>query len=263
MTKFIVHCLSFIVKKKIILLLLISLLLPIYDLRYTIHEVYAADSSPSADIKAKLKLLQDEIASKAAQLKKDVSQKLQNKAYVGFIKSKSDTSLTIATTKGIKMVNINQFTVLSSKGKVITLKNLGTDDYIAALGDVDDNDVLTARKVVKISAVPDEKQIILGQVTSVDTKTFSIQKRDNQKINFSTDKDTTFTLGKEDGDLSDIKSDKQVIVVGIKSKDNLYARFVYMLPLNATSPTPQPATSSAESTSSATPTPHPSKTTKS
>ena len=60
--------------KYLLILLLVTcyLLLP--------HPVAAVDSTPSAEIKAKLEELKKEIASKAAKLKQEVNRKLQNKA---------------------------------------------------------------------------------------------------------------------------------------------------------------------------------------
>ncbi len=67
---------------------------------------FALDSSPSADMKAKVEQFIKDSASKAAQLKKDLEKALQNKAYVGKIKTKSATAITLASKSGPRIVNI-------------------------------------------------------------------------------------------------------------------------------------------------------------
>ena len=82
-----------------------------------LYPTYAAESSPSADIKSKLEELKKEIASKAAILKQEVNKKLKDKAYVGKVKHKSDSSLTLAASSGPKIVSINQDPLFESKIK--------------------------------------------------------------------------------------------------------------------------------------------------
>ncbi|MDO8498751.1 MAG: DUF5666 domain-containing protein [bacterium] len=215
---------------------LLILLLAICYLLYTIYitPAYAQDSSPSADLKQKLKELQTEIASKAAQLKLEISRKLQNRAYVGVIKSKSETSLTLAIKGSTKLVTINEYTEYSGKssgkGKV-SLKTLSLDDHIAALGDVDDNDVLTAKEVMRIiPQKPEEKQFLSGQVTSVKNQAITIQTTLGQSTSLSVDKDTVYQLGTDEGSLDDVTVGKTLIALAIREEDGPYTRFIYLYP---------------------------------
>lgn len=221
------------------LLMLLSIFVLLLAITYTLSPVYASDSTPSADLKQKLKALQDEIASKAAKLKVEVGNKLQNKAYIGFIKTISDSSLTIGTQKGSRIITVTDYTNYSGKttksGK-INLKSLSEDDYIAALGDVDESEVLTAKKVVKLSSQDEEITAIFGNVTSVESQTITIQKSEgssgqNQNISLVTNDDTNFKIGKNSSDITDIKQGNTIIAVGTPSKSNmLKVRFVYVVP---------------------------------
>lgn len=196
----------------------------------------AADSSPSAtandDIKSKLKTLQEEIASRAAQMKQEVGQKLQNKAYIGFVKSESDNSLIIASDQGSKIINLNEYTEYASttkvKGKAI--KGVSAEDYIAALGDVDENDVLTAKKVVKLD--PDTnngKTITWGIVTAVGDNNLSIQTKDKNNLSLSWDNTTTVQDQKGRATTDQIDMNEPIIVVATKGKnDVLEASFIYI-----------------------------------
>lgn len=204
-------------------------------------------SSPSSDLKMKMKALQDEIASKASKLKLEITKKLQNKAYIGFIKSKSDTSITIATKDNIKIINVNEYTQYSDfsnttpstkgqkkPGKLINLKNFEADDYIVALGDVDETSVLSAKKIIRHSPPQtSEKQVSFGEVISNVGNLFKIHPKEGADFSFSTDSKTIFraaNAGEIEGLSGEIPPGKQIIVAAAKSQDGtLKARFIYLL----------------------------------
>lgn len=229
----------------------ICLLFVICYLSFTPLAVYAADSTSSSglsdDLKIKLQSLQEEIASRAAKLKEEVSNKLQNRVYIGVVKSKSDSSLIVATKTGSKIVNINQYTEFTSsiKSAKKDAKGISAEDYVAALGDIDDNDVLTAQRIVKMDSPDNEEtKIIWGEVTALGSQDFSLQTKDKSILTFSWDKNTDFQKSGSEGGKVDLSVGNPVIVVGQNSKDNLYeAQFIYLFP--TPTPTPSPATSSA------------------
>ncbi len=190
--------------------------------------VSAADSTPSAGIQGQLAELKKEIASKAAALKNLVNKKLQNKAYVGKLTTKSDTGLTIATKNGPKIVNINQDTVFDSqaktaKGKKIaapTLKSLSQDDYLAALGDVDETGVLTARQIILLTTPPsDLKTYLWGQVVSISDQLATLKDKDSK----------TVAVSLPDG--AAVKTNDFVILTGTINKNQIFeAEFVHVIP---------------------------------
>jgi hypothetical protein len=199
----------------------------------------AVDSTQSADFKTKLKSLQEEIASKAAQLKQEISQKLQNKAYPGFIKSKSDNSLTVTTKSGTKIVNVNEFTeytalLANSRQQKFSQKTLEVDDYLVALGDIDDNGVMTAKKIIRLEVLkPLKKEIIFGQVISInsDSKAITLQNKDGQNHSYTCNKDTVYQAGKNAADFSMIKIGRNLIIVGVESpRGGQIARLISVLP---------------------------------
>ncbi len=216
MRKFIVNS-SLLIVHCFFLLSIINYLLPI---------VYAADSSPSADIQAKLAELKKEIASKAAQIKQEVNRKLKDKAYVGKVQSKSDTSLTLAVEGGPKLISINQDTIWGSnvKSKVkFSSKTIQLEDYMAALGDADETGVLSARKIILLPSPNSESKTFLwGQIISISDKLLTI--RGN---NF---KNVAATLSVS----SEVKINDFVILTGYKGKNDIFdARFVYVIPRGA------------------------------
>lgn len=195
----------------------------------------ALDSSPSADIKSKLKALQEDIASRAANMKAEVTKKLQNKAYIGTVKDKNSTFLTLSTTTDIRNVNINQFTEYIIKSKTYIgdggLKNITPDNTIAALGDIDDKGVLIAKRIVKLTSPPPKpKKIIHGIVISLSDGNLTLRNIQNEQFSIIFDKKTDYQKGKSDANFSDIKTNSWIIIVTDRASETLLAKYVYIFP---------------------------------
>ncbi len=189
-----------------------SILFLLFTVTCTLSTIRAADSTPSADIKAKLDELKKEIASKAAKLKQEVDRKLKDKAYVGKVKSKSETSLTLAARSGPKIVSINQDTIFESQIKSKTKfsqKTISQEDYVAALGDIDETEVLTAKKVILLPQPDQEKTFLWGQIISISDKLITIKDRDLKNV--------AATLP-----TSDVKLNDFVILTGTVSKNDIF-----------------------------------------
>lgn len=217
--------------------------------------VFAADSTPSADAKTKLQALQTEIASRAAKIKQEISKKLQNKVYVGFIKSKSASSLTLATATGSKIININEYTqyqgqFTTGKTNKQNINSFVADDFVSALGDIDDTAVLTAKKVIKTASPSAQRQIVFGSVTSLGDRTVVLQTKQGQNFSLLINTGTVFKMGKTDGNLDDIKINKPIIAVGESSSSRtIKTRFIYIHPYSSplkVKEVDQPATSSGK-----------------
>lgn len=213
MRKLLVHSSEFIV-----LLFLFLLSTPNSEL----PTIYAADSSPSADIKTKLEELKKEIASKAAVLKKEVDRKLKDKAYVGAVKQKSDSTITLATESGPKIMTFNQDTVFESKVKPkkgFTEKNIALENYLAGLGDVDETGVLIAKKVILLPTPDNEptKSHLWGQIVSKSGKLATLKGKDSKNVAISIPSAT------------DISQNDFVILTGTSNKNDIFeAKFIYV-----------------------------------
>lgn len=217
------------------------LLLALYILHstYYILPAYAAESSPSAEIKAKLEELKKEIASKAAKLKTEVDRKLKDKAYVGKVKTKSATSLTLATRSGPKIVSLNQDTVFESKIKSkqkFSQKTIVEEDYLAALGDVDETAVLTAKKIILLPQASDQQKTHLwGQIISISDKLVTLRDRNLKNI--------ALTLSTP----TELKLNDFVILTGIFGKNDIFnAEFIYVIPQGGILKPKKSATPSAQ-----------------
>lgn len=189
---------------------------------YLLPAVHADDSTPSAEIRVKLEQLKKDIASKAAKLKLEVNNKLKDKAYIGKVKLKSATTITLATKNGPKIVNINQDTAFVSniKGKKYSQKLISEEDYIAALGDVDEIGVLTAKNVTLLPAITSEpKDYLWGQIISVSDKLFTLKDKSLKNVAVSAQ------------DPSSVKVGDFVILTGNLGKNEIFSSdFIYIIP---------------------------------
>lgn len=222
----------------------------------TLSTTYAADSTPSADLKDKLSELQREIASKAAQLKQQVNKNLQNKAYTGLVKTKSDNSLTLVSEGGAKIVSLNQDTEFDSNIRKITkysLKTLKIDDFIAALGDVDENEVLTAQRIILSSPPQDSKIHLWGQVISIADELITLTTKEGKNITVGVTSRTDLEKDDKSVSLSTLIKNNFVIITGVMGKNEiLSADFIYIYSQPAFLKPKKVATPSAETTKSAT-----------
>ena len=229
-------------------LLIVNCLILLTITNYLLPIAQAAESSPSADVKTKLEELKKDIASKAARLKEGIITKLTNKAYVGNVKTKTVTSLTLATKTGAKIVSVNQDTEFKSNIKArknLSLKTLLEEDYVAALGDVDEAGVLTAKKIVLLNPIPstlNPKTYLWGQIVSISDQLATLKNRDSKNIAVTLP--TTLK----------IKGLDFVILTGLIGKNDIFeAEFIYVIPQGGilklkkiATPSAQMATSSAK-----------------
>lgn len=205
-----------IIIKVIIIIIVITIIVP---------SVQALESTSSSLNPKIIEEFEREVASKAAELKQLISKKLQNKAYIGKIKNISPSSLTITASSSPKIVNLNQDTFFESKVKLkkkLSQKNLGDEDFIIALGDIDETEALTAKKIIVLPEPKNSNKTSLwGQVIAID-KITTIQ---NGKKNIAV------VLPKD----SKVKLNEHVILTGFFSKNEIFeAEFLYIIPKSTT-----------------------------
>lgn len=252
------------VRSFIILFLLFvfsPLSLPAGKAGFTLSPTLAAESSASADslrqqneasIRSKIESLKQEIASKAAKYKQEITQKLQNKAYIGSIKAFSEQSITLTSNDTPLVVKINQDTIYESNvNKKYTFKNLEQEDYIAALGDIDETNVLTAKKIIEL---PQSTKIIKfiswGQILELSGK-IVIKTNDDKRLTLTVDSDTTYQKGENEISFEDIRINDQLVVVGVINKaGSVVSQYIYIFPKGTTTKPQKLSTPSAQITTS-------------
>src|SRR3990167_1665455 len=208
-------------KHFIIFAFLLSVFL--HPIPYTLYPSFAAEATPTADIKSKLDQLKAEIASKAAKIKEDISQKLQNRVYLGTISSISTLSLDLVTKDGSKKITLNEDTAfenLNPKTKALNFGGLKKEATIAALGDIDDMGSLVAKKIVLIPlSLDSQKSRLWGQVTTVSSGSLVIEVKNSEKKVVLTDKDTDIQKNGLGALITAIEPGEKVIVSGMTKND--------------------------------------------
>lgn len=199
-------------------------------------------ATQSSTLLQKIDSIKTEIASKAAALKNEVSQKISNKAVLGQIQlidstDKTSGKITIQAKKTDSLVVlINEYTIIQGPGskantkKILTLKDLSPSDVLIALGDIDDRNNLNAKKIVKLERYEPNSQVtVWGTVESVDGGKVVVKKKDGSLVNLQTSKNTLYKLGSDDADLTEVSINRTLIAVGLEKPDKqIETRFIYL-----------------------------------
>lgn len=186
----------------------------------------------------KLSELKKEIASKAAKLKEEVNKKMENKALVGQVLEITESRINLKTKTSTKFININEFTNYqdgpqTTKTSKIAFKDIEKDDLVAALGDVDDKEVLNAKKIVKLDKTIYEiskKKFYWGQVQSITGNIINLKTRENPEVKLVTSNNTSYQMGNDEATLATIKPNRFIISLGsTNSKNQNISEFIYIL----------------------------------
>lgn len=218
----------------IVMTIYLSFGVPIFANDATSSAVLGTDkqSSPSGAVLEKLNILKTEIASKAAEIKATVSRKIVNRAWSGTIVGISGSTITINSGKDDRRISVNEYALLTT-GKVKdkgSLKDLGKGDFVVAIGDVDDKNVLMAKKVIRTKQVMLDKQLIWGQINSIVANLIKVRTTNAERV-INTDSDTLFWLGSKEASIQDAKKDKFLLaVIDGTSSASLTATTIYFIP---------------------------------
>lgn len=191
----------------------------------------ALEASPSASLQDKIKNLETEIASKASQIKSQITQKIQNKAYSGTILSQDDSQISLDSGNGKRTMLINQYTNYFTESKK-PIKGVKTGDFIVALGDVDDKNNLVAKKIIKTSK-PDfsPPSYLMCKVMSINSSSFNCLGKNNQTQLVATSSNTLYQAGLREASASALESNRFIIATGeLDNKKVFLARFIYLTP---------------------------------
>ncbi len=194
---------------------------------------HAQDSTPSGSIAEKINALKEEIASKAAEIKSQVTKKVQNKAIIGKIITLNDSEVTIQTMTNPRIVKVDEFTeILGAGSKNIKLETLETDDNVVALGDYDDKNNLVAQKLIYLNKpASTSAELIWGQIQKQSGSTITISTKEGATENLTVTTQTQMFLGSDEASLLDAKVEKHLLTRATRNRDgSLRARFIYFVP---------------------------------
>jgi len=194
------------------------------------------EATPSSKEKVNqiLQAVKERIQKKQSQLK--------GRAYVGILKSIAESTLTLKTRNGIKQANVNKKAVVLQIGrgnrKKIKFEDLAIGDFTIAMGYIEENEVLDARRIV-VSRKPKQeikREAIYGVVKEVDLKkkVIKIEKINNKETYLL--KITKKTKISPATKLKKINPGRRLAAIGIFEKENtLTAHQVHLIPASASS----------------------------
>lgn len=217
----------------------------------------SAEQATESGLLQKLDQLKTEIASKAAQIKNDITKKVQNKAFIGTIVNIGSTEITLQTLHAAKTIKYDEFTeVIGAKNKKIKIDTLEPDDKIVALGDMDDKNNLVAQRLIYLDNFASSSAVLVwGQIQKTTGPTITIKDKSGNTINLLTNSQTQFFLGNSEASIADSKVEQKLLARGTQLKDgSIRPRFIYFIPsMGFTKPIEKPSSLPKLSTPSASP----------
>lgn len=187
----------------------------------------------------KVQEIRDAIKEKLTQIK----DKIEKKAYVGTILEITDSTLTLSNPHGKQRVRILPETIIAGLNKAsASLKDLAVEDKVIAMGQVDANGTLEAKRVVAVPTpkVPPVKRIVfLGTITEVDSKNSTLNltniKNLDQSLLIKIDKNTGLINGADQKvvlKFKDFAQNQRILLIYLEpaSGKTAVAKTIYKLP---------------------------------
>lgn len=169
--------------------------------------------------------LQDRLR-KAAEEKSDVANQIfsakQKRAIVGTLKDLTNNTLTIQLKAGgTKLAALTDKTVFVRKGKTVSQSDLVIGDYTIAMGYMNGNNLLEAKRVVAVEKPTERppRKIFIGTVTTVDAKRKSFTVVSDRPAELGGPETLSVTVSKSiDIDLSKLTADTKIIIVALPNE---------------------------------------------
>lgn len=172
----------------------------------------------------------DKTSDQESEIDSDVSLKLAEaenppKAYIGTVTDIADSTIQIKSTDSqIQQIATNKYDIdaVDTKGsanKSIKLTDIGIGDYIIAMGYVNGNDVLNAKRILVANTLTDTQiTVSMQKVESVNKKSLTLSSPSGGEVTTLTpDKNTKIKSFSDDGlksiKISDIEASDTVITV--------------------------------------------------
>jgi|SRR3989344_2362764 len=194
---------------------------------FIVAQVAAQTPSPSVTSAGTIRdAVKDQVAKELSNIKQGVAKK----AYVGSIASKADLTLTITNLNNqTRTATVTTDTVIKlTGGKDGTPADLKVDDFVIAMGDVDSNGGLTARRLLVITKpAADTRDSTWVTVTKVTTTALTAENTKKESWNIKLSSSTKYTGTTK---AADIKVGSKIVAVGSVSQTTLTAGLIQLLP---------------------------------
>ena len=189
-------------KKQIITTLLIG------SIFLTTSSVSAQTASPSGSIRDSVK---QKVADELSQIKSGVAKK----GFVGSVTSKTDATITLSNLKSQSrtIIATTETTIKLANGKDGTLADIKTNDFAIAMGDVDSENKMTAKRIVIFTSTPSDKRMsMFGTITKTSSNSFTIKNLKGETLELKVSAGTKYN---DKYKFSDLKTDSNVIVIAL------------------------------------------------
>lgn len=144
----------------------------------------AQSASPGATIR---KNIEESVATTMAAIK----QNIVKRSFVGEVTAKSDTSMTLASSrKQPRVITFLPDTTVKVAGKETSLADVKVGNFVISMGDVDTAGSMTAKRILVIDKpVADNRRIVIGTVTKATSALINIDtaKKESWGIKVTTD----------------------------------------------------------------------------
>lgn len=129
-----------------------------------------ASASPDDE---KVKEIRDAVREKVQEKIQEIKDKIEKKGYVGILTEMTDSTLSVDTQTGEKLVTIDdQATIIGTTKKEIKSKDLEIGQKIIAMGLLGENEILLAKRIVVVTPEknPTIKTAFMGKISLIDIK---------------------------------------------------------------------------------------------
>jgi co-chaperonin GroES (HSP10) len=183
--------------------------------------------------------IRDAVQKKVQEQLANIKQAVSKKGFVGNITSKTDAGFVLTNLKNqSRTVNVAaDGTIKLLNGKEGTLSDLKTNDFVLAMGDVDSQNKMTAKRLLVLKASePDKRNAEFGTVTKTSTSTITIENLKKETWTLKTSSTTavtTVTSGKvAKAKLADVTTGDKIVIVGTPAtgQNTLTTLTVHILP---------------------------------
>lgn len=207
----------------------------------------ATVSTPSAaPTDEKVQEIRDAVKQKVTEKIQEIKDKIEKKGYVGILTEMTDSTLTLQTLTGEKMVQVaTQAAIIDSGRKEIKAKDLEIDQKLICMGTLDENKILVAKRIVVVTPpkkAPPKRQAFAGRITDVNPKTKILTVNHLRKLSqqylVKVTNDTEFMEGK----FADLTIDSVLVVITSQEEENEtpIALAIKTLSVPSKTPTPEP-----------------------
>jgi hypothetical protein len=207
--------------------LLVTVIFLLFTVCCSLSPAFASDSS---GMENKINSLKNEIASRAAEIKGEVNKKVQNKVYAGMVSDISGNQITLNTKNGDRIVRVNEYTSYSSNVSqtLTSLSQISVNDFMVALGDVDDKNTLVAKKVLRDKpTLTTQNPPLFATIKSTTDSAITITTQDKKQLDLTISASILFKLTSKKALITDLLIGKAIIYI-TKGNDNT-PQFIYLI----------------------------------